>query len=165
MDGWSTVLTSLPTYNTKAQGLPLTCTHSVSTSSVHAHVSTHTDTRSHAPQVINTHGEHNQGRDAVSQSSTHTWVSRILEQRLVLPEVQNLHSRHSGMYSGMTWSPTLTEVTPSPMDSTTPPPSWPRMQGNWVRGAGRAQARSAKARQCTHTLGTPRAHAPAPHLC
>ncbi len=42
--------------------------------------------------------------------------------RLVLPDLQNLHSPHSAVYSGITWSPTLTLVTPSPTASTMPPP-------------------------------------------
>ncbi|ODV41551.1 hypothetical protein AWV79_36075 [Cupriavidus sp. UYMMa02A] len=34
--------------------------------------------------------------------------------RLVLRDRQNLHWRHSGVYSGITWSPGLSEVTPGP---------------------------------------------------
>src|SRR5262249_53366540 len=35
----------------------------------------------------------------------------------------------------MTWSPFLTEVTPGPMSTTTPAPSWPRMAGNSPSGS------------------------------
>ena len=38
-------------------------------------------------------------------------VARTELHRLVLPEVQNLQVRHSAVYSGITWSPTCTEVT------------------------------------------------------
>ena len=41
-------------------------------------------------------------------------VARTAWHRLVLPDLQNLHWRHSAVYSGMTWSPGLTLVTPSP---------------------------------------------------
>src|SRR5471032_3511942 len=56
-------------------------------------------------------------------------------QRLVLPDRQNLHLPHSGVYSGITWSPTATDVTPSPMASTTAPPSWPRIDGKMPSGS------------------------------
>ena len=82
-------------------------------------------------------------------------VSRTAPQRFVLPDLQNLHSAvvrgsrallrrtlalggvelahqrrsHSHERTGMTWSPTATSVTPSPIDSTTPPPSCPAMIG------------------------------------
>ena len=62
-------------------------------------------------------------------------VRRITEHRLVFPLLQNLHSRHSGMYSGTTESPTAQEVTPAPMDSTTPAPSWPRITGKMPSGS------------------------------
>ena len=41
-------------------------------------------------------------------------VARIAWHRLVLRDRQNLHCRHSGVYSGMTWSPVLSVVTPGP---------------------------------------------------
>ena len=41
-------------------------------------------------------------------------VARIAVQRFVLCEVQDLHWRHSGVYSGMTWSPFFSVVTPGP---------------------------------------------------
>src|ERR1700757_235626 len=63
------------------------------------------------------------------------WVRRIFWHRFVRPDLQNLHSPHSGVYSGITWSPGLTEVTPGPTSSTTPPPSWPRMTGNMPSGS------------------------------
>ena len=53
--------------------------------------------------------------------------------RLVLPLRQNLQLRHSGMYSGMTWSPGLSVVTPGPTSSTMPPPSWPSTHGEQSR--------------------------------
>lgn len=37
--------------------------------------------------------------------------------------------------TGTTWSPTLTSVTPSPIDSTTPPPSCPNTIGNAPSGS------------------------------
>ena len=63
------------------------------------------------------------------------WVARTAWHRLVLPDLQNLHSRHSAVYSGITWSPTASEVTPSPTASTMPPPSWPRMDGKMPSGS------------------------------
>jgi hypothetical protein len=48
---------------------------------------------------------------------------------LVLPLVQCAHSRHSGENSVTTWSPGFSEVTPSPIASTTPAPSWPSTVG------------------------------------
>ncbi|MNJ79865.1 hypothetical protein D3C77_780370 [compost metagenome] len=63
------------------------------------------------------------------------WVARMAWHRLVLPERQNLHLPHSGVYSGMTWSPTATEVTPSPTASTIAPPSWPRIDGKIPSGS------------------------------
>ena len=63
------------------------------------------------------------------------WVARTAWHRLVLPDLQNLHSRHSAVYSGITWSPTSSEVTPSPTASTMPPPSWPRMAGKMPSGS------------------------------
>src|SRR5882757_9463098 len=62
-------------------------------------------------------------------------VARMAVQRLVLRERQDGHCRHSGVYSGMTWSPFLTLVTPLPMSTTTPAPSWPRMAGNSPSGS------------------------------
>jgi hypothetical protein len=57
-------------------------------------------------------------------------VARIAVHRLVLRDRQLLHCRHSGVYSGITWSPALSDVTPAPTSSTTPAPSWPRIDGN-----------------------------------
>ena len=37
------------------------------------------------------------------------WVARIAWHRLVLRDRQYSHWRHSGVYSGMTWSPFLTD--------------------------------------------------------
>lgn len=50
-------------------------------------------------------------------------VSLIFPHKLVFGDKQNLHSLHCGMYNGMTWSPFLKAVTPSPTLSTIPPPS------------------------------------------
>ena len=58
------------------------------------------------------------------------WVARTAWHRLVLPDRQNLHLPHSAVYSGITWSPGLTLVTPSPTSTTIPPPSWPSTAGN-----------------------------------
>ena len=58
------------------------------------------------------------------------WVARIAVQRLVLCDVHDLQLRHSGVYSGMTWSPFLSVVTPGPTSTTTPAPSWPKITGN-----------------------------------
>src|SRR5690606_32129977 len=55
--------------------------------------------------------------------------------RLVLPDLQNSHSRHSAVYSGITWSPGATLVTPSPTSTTTPAPSWPSTTGNRPSGS------------------------------
>src|SRR3954462_5291727 len=63
------------------------------------------------------------------------WVARIAVHRLVLRERHDLHCRHSGVYSGMTWSPLLSVVTPGPMSTTTPAPSWPRIAGNSPSGS------------------------------
>jgi hypothetical protein len=49
--------------------------------------------------------------------------------KLDLSVLQYLHSLHSGVYKGITWSPTLTEVTSSPIDSTIPAPSCPKITG------------------------------------
>src|SRR5256885_13447764 len=57
------------------------------------------------------------------------WVARTETHRLVLPLLQNRHSPHSAVYSGMTWSPGLTLVTPSPTSTTMPAPSWPSTAG------------------------------------
>src|SRR6185503_18361169 len=62
-------------------------------------------------------------------------VARIAVQRFVLREVQDLHSRHSGVYSGMTWSPFLSVLTPGPTSTTTPAPSWPKMTGKSPSGS------------------------------
>src|SRR5271154_5322891 len=48
------------------------------------------------------------------------------------PEMQYSHLPHEGMNDVATWSPTLTDVTPSPTASTTPEPSCPPMIGNIV---------------------------------
>lgn len=42
---------------------------------------------------------------------------------------QTGHCLHCGRYNGMTWSPAVKPVTPSPTDSTIPAPSWPRIIG------------------------------------
>src|SRR5690606_15691740 len=63
------------------------------------------------------------------------WVARTATHRLVLPDLQNSHSPHSAVYSGITWSPGLTLVTPSPTSTTTPPPSWPSTTGNSPSGS------------------------------
>ena len=63
------------------------------------------------------------------------WVARMAWHRLVLPDRQYLHLRHSGVYSGITWSPTLTLVTPAPISSTIPPPSCPSMEGKIPSGS------------------------------
>src|SRR5262249_41157251 len=55
--------------------------------------------------------------------------------QMVLRERQDGQLRHSGVYSGMTWSPFLTEVTPTPVSTTTPAPSWPRIDGNNPSGS------------------------------
>src|SRR3981189_3289831 len=55
--------------------------------------------------------------------------------RLVLRDRQDGHWRHSGGYSGMTWSPFLSEVTPLPTSTTTPAPSWPRIAGKMPSGS------------------------------
>ena len=57
-------------------------------------------------------------------------VPRIAVHRLVLRDRQLLHCRHSGVYSGITWSPGFSDVTPAPTSSTMPAPSWPRIDGN-----------------------------------
>ena len=43
-------------------------------------------------------------------------------------ERHDLHWRHSGVYSGITWSPGFTRVTPGPTSRTIPAPSWPRIE-------------------------------------
>ncbi|KAH3686697.1 hypothetical protein WICPIJ_002341 [Wickerhamomyces pijperi] len=63
------------------------------------------------------------------------WVALTEPHKLVLPDLQNLHSLHSAVYKAMTESPTLTEVTPSPTDSTTPAPSWPKITGKAPSGS------------------------------
>src|SRR5690606_9039865 len=63
------------------------------------------------------------------------WVARTATHRLVLPDLQNSHSPHSAVYSGITWSPGLTLVTPSPTSTTTPAPSWPSTTGNRPSGS------------------------------
>ena len=55
--------------------------------------------------------------------------ARIAMQRLVLPERQCSHSRHCGENSVTTLSPGFSDVTPSPIFSTTPPPSCPSTHG------------------------------------
>ena len=49
--------------------------------------------------------------------------SRIARQRFVRSLRQWMHSRHCGEKSVTTWSPTASDVTPSPTRSTTPAPS------------------------------------------
>src|SRR5690606_2435328 len=63
------------------------------------------------------------------------WVARTATHRLVLPLLQNRHWPHSAVYSGMTWSPGLTDVTPSPTSTTMPAPSWPSTAGNTPSGS------------------------------
>src|SRR5690554_3051750 len=63
------------------------------------------------------------------------WVARTATQRLVLPDLQNKHSPHSAVYSGITWSPGFTLVTPSPTSTTMPAPSWPSTAGNTPSGS------------------------------
>ena len=63
------------------------------------------------------------------------WVARTETQRLVLPDLQNRHSPHSAVYSGITWSPGWTLVTPSPTSTTVPAPSWPSTTGNRPSGS------------------------------
>src|SRR5258708_6846543 len=63
------------------------------------------------------------------------WVARTETHRLVLPLLQNRHSPHSAVYSGMTWSPGLTLVTPSPTSTTMPAPSWPSTAGKMPSGS------------------------------
>ena len=67
------------------------------------------------------------------------WVARTARHRLVLPDLQNWHSRHSAVYSGITWSPGLTLVTPSPTSTTMPAPSWPSTAGNMPSGSSPRQ--------------------------
>src|SRR5262245_53476006 len=55
--------------------------------------------------------------------------------RFVLREVHDLHSRHSGVYSGITWSPFFSDLTPGPTSTTTPAPSWPKITGNSPSGS------------------------------
>ena len=62
-------------------------------------------------------------------------VARIATHRLVLRLRQYSHCRHSGVYSGMTWSPFFSDVTPAPTSATMPAPSWPRMAGNSPSGS------------------------------
>ena len=53
-------------------------------------------------------------REVPSGISPCPCVARIAVQRLVFRLRHDGHSRHSGVYSGITWSPGLTEVTPAP---------------------------------------------------
>ena len=55
--------------------------------------------------------------------------ARIAMQRFVRGSTQWTHSPHWGENSVTTWSPSLSEVTPSPSRSTTPAPSWPSTVG------------------------------------
>jgi hypothetical protein len=77
----------------------------------------------------------NEKRDVPSGITPLPCVARTAWHRLVLPDRQNLHLRHSAVYSGMTWSPGLTLVTPSPTSTTMPPPSWPSTAGNRPSGS------------------------------
>ena len=45
------------------------------------------------------------------------------------PRRQCLHSPHGGTQHSTTWSPTASDVTPSPSSVTTPEPSWPMTSG------------------------------------
>lgn len=64
-------------------------------------------------------------------------VDLICGQRFVLGDWQKTHvlRQHCGVYAGMTWSPTATECTPSPTDSTIQPASCPKMEGNNPSGS------------------------------
>src|SRR5690606_26582151 len=62
-------------------------------------------------------------------------VARIAVHRLVLRDRHDLHCRHSGVYSGITWSPFFTDVTPGPTSTTTPAPSCPKIAGNSPSGS------------------------------
>jgi hypothetical protein len=63
------------------------------------------------------------------------WVERMAVHRFVLRLKQDLHWRHSGVYSGITWSPSETPVTPGPTSTTTPAPSCPRTDGKSPSGS------------------------------
>ena len=62
---------------------------------------------------------------------------RICGHRLVFGLMQKMHdgALHCGVYPGTTWSPTCTDVTPSPIASTTAPASWPRIDGKSPSGS------------------------------
>jgi hypothetical protein len=74
-------------------------------------------------------------REVPSGITPRPWVKRIFWHKFVFLLRQNLHSLHCGVYNGMTWSPALKLVTPSPTDSTMPAPSCPRIQGNNPSGS------------------------------
>src|SRR4030081_93595 len=76
-----------------------------------------------------------ENREVPSGIRPRPWVARIAVQRLVLRDRHDGHCRHSGVYSGMTWSPFFTLVTPRPISATTPAPSWPRIAGNSPSGS------------------------------
>ena len=68
----------------------------------------------------------------VLSSKTPGWVAlvnRSFSQKLFAGFLQFSHSLHWGIQHGMTWSPTATLVTFSPIDSTMPAPSWPNING------------------------------------
>src|SRR5690349_21016568 len=87
--------------------------------------------------------------------------------RLVLPERQYSQVPHSGVYSGMTWSPTASVVTPSPTSSTMPPPSWPRIVGNSPSGSApeRVKASVWQTPVATMRTSTSPAFGPATSTC
>src|ERR1700678_1257355 len=77
----------------------------------------------------------NEKREVPSGITPLPWVTRILWHRLVLPDRQNSQVPHSGVYSGITWSPALTLVTPLPTSCTMPPPSCPKITRNSPSGS------------------------------
>eukprot|EP01139_Manchomonas_bermudensis_P000711 Amastigsp_a773_342.p3 type:complete len:147 gc:universal Amastigsp_a773_342:463-23(-) len=71
-------------------------------------------------------------RDVPSGMTPWPCVPRMRWQRFVCERwVQYSHVPHVGMYNGITTCPTATVVTPSPIDSTMPQPSWPRIAGSF----------------------------------
>ena len=62
-------------------------------------------------------------------------VALIAVHKFVFRLKHDLQARHSGVYSGITWSPFASVVTPRPVSRTTPAPSWPKMTGNWLSGS------------------------------
>ena len=62
-------------------------------------------------------------------------MSRIARQRLVRGLRQCTHLPHWGENRVTTWSPGDTRLTPSPIRSTTPAPSWPSTVGAYPDGS------------------------------